>query len=206
MLFFTADPHYQHYNIIEYCNRPFKTAEEMDEAIIKNFNYYVRDEDVTYWLGDMGLATPEYLQTILSRLHGTHILIIGNHDQHGINTYYKLGFSAVLESAEIRIGKNRVTMSHYPNRSLKEFFRICRLDIIKMFKKERSWKHMWAKVRKEWSQYRPFSRQWHLCGHVHEKWSIRGKNINVGVDVRDFKPVSIRDIANIIDKETQKRS
>ena len=34
-LFFTADTHFGHYNIIRHCSRPFETAAEMDETIIE---------------------------------------------------------------------------------------------------------------------------------------------------------------------------
>jgi len=30
-----------------------------------------------------------------------------------------------------------------------------------------------------------------LCGHIHERWARQDKCINVGVDVRDFRPVSL---------------
>jgi calcineurin-like phosphoesterase family protein len=33
-----------------------------------------------------------------------------------------------------------------------------------------------------------------LCGHVHEAWARKGKVINVGVDVRDFRPVTIEEL------------
>jgi calcineurin-like phosphoesterase family protein len=34
----------------------------------------------------------------------------------------------------------------------------------------------------------------HLCGHVHEKWARDGRIINVGVDVRDFRPASLAEL------------
>ena len=33
-----------------------------------------------------------------------------------------------------------------------------------------------------------------LCGHVHDRWKTQDGVINVGVDVWDFKPVSIKQI------------
>jgi calcineurin-like phosphoesterase family protein len=55
---------------------------------------------------------------------------------------------------------------------------------------------------KLWLQHKPLSHihflskkvDYHLCGHVHEKMVRQGKIINVGVDVRGFKPVTLEEL------------
>lgn len=44
--FVIADTHFSHENIIKYCNRPFRTVEEMNNALVKNWNNNVSKNDV----------------------------------------------------------------------------------------------------------------------------------------------------------------
>ena len=43
-VFFTSDTHFNHANIIRFCNRPFKDVSHMNEAIISNWNRVVGQE------------------------------------------------------------------------------------------------------------------------------------------------------------------
>ena len=51
-IFFSGCPHYYHDNIILYCRRPFANTEEMNEAMIRNWNNRVGAKDTAYILGD----------------------------------------------------------------------------------------------------------------------------------------------------------
>ena len=94
-IFVIADTHFGHENIIKYCNRPFKTVNEMDEAMIKNWNETVTNKDVVIHLGDFGLGSKEYISSIVKRLNGKKILIMGNHDNWSEQTYRDIGFHTV---------------------------------------------------------------------------------------------------------------
>ena len=79
-VFIISDTHFNHANIIKYCNRPFKDTKEMDEMMIKNWNETVSNKDIVLHLGDFGLGKKEYIASIVKRLNGKKILIMGNHD------------------------------------------------------------------------------------------------------------------------------
>jgi len=51
-VWFTADFHLGHKNIIRYCNRPFDTVEEMNRTILDRLNSLVKTNDFLYFLGD----------------------------------------------------------------------------------------------------------------------------------------------------------
>jgi calcineurin-like phosphoesterase family protein len=73
----TSDLHLGHYNIIEYCNRPFKSLEEMDEVLIRNWNNWILPRDKVFYLGDLARRNQgQYL----SRLKGRIVRVNGNHD------------------------------------------------------------------------------------------------------------------------------
>lgn len=81
--FFIADTHFGGENIRRYENRPFESAEEMDERIIENWNRVVTEEDTVYVLGDFSDYNDEEKdKAILARLNGRKMLVMGNHDRH----------------------------------------------------------------------------------------------------------------------------
>lgn len=94
-IFLIGDLHFQHRNIIKYCNRPFKDAEDMTEQLIKNWNSVARKNDIVYVDGDFALCGKQKIIEITKRLNGRKRLILGNHDQASINTYLEAGFEFV---------------------------------------------------------------------------------------------------------------
>jgi calcineurin-like phosphoesterase family protein len=189
MIYFTSDPHFWHGNIIKYCNRPFKDAIEMNDALIKNWNATVGSEDTVYCLGDLSMAIRP-VETITPNLNGKKFLVPGNHDWvHSTNKKSKVpgkkeslvkeysgyGWEVLPEQMEFNIpGVANVILCHLP--------------------------YVGESVEGDkFNKVRPKDEgKWLICGHVHNNWKVKDKMINVGVDVWDFKPISIEVIKDII--------
>jgi len=57
-IWFTADFHFGHFNVIRYCNRPFAGTQEMNDAVVYRLNACAKPHDVLYFLGDFCLGRP----------------------------------------------------------------------------------------------------------------------------------------------------
>lgn len=94
-IFFIADTHFGHAEIIGYENRPFADVGEMDEAIIRNWNETVTEADTVFVVGDFSVYTKEKTTEILGRLKGHKRLVMGNHDTESEQFYMDCGFEGV---------------------------------------------------------------------------------------------------------------
>lgn len=173
MEWFISDTHFQHFNIIKHCCRPFETADEMDETIIKNWNEKVSCKDTVYHLGDLAFSFKHNsyrVVEIINSLKGKIVWLYGNHDKYVKKLLPR--FKNVIEVChykEIKIQKEFIVMSHYPF--------------------------------ERWNKCHYGS--WHLYGHVHGTipHDFKIKRMDVGVDVCDFKPVSFEDIKRTFNQE-----
>lgn len=114
MNWFTSDEHFNHENIIKYCNRPFSSVREMNDTLIARWNDRVNHDDTVYVVGDMFLGKPEDAIDIIKSLKGRKVLILGNHDRSR-RTMLECGFDEVWQRKNIRLmnGK-RALLSHKP--------------------------------------------------------------------------------------------
>ena len=114
MKFFTADTHFNHSNIIEFCDRPFKDVEEMNETLITNWNSKVGENDEVYHLGDFGYGE---LGGILNRLNGEIVYIQSQEWSHEKAVLqYQDRFVKIAPLMTISIKKEHgvyLTMCHY---------------------------------------------------------------------------------------------
>ncbi|UFK09557.1 hypothetical protein [Xanthomonas phage DES1] len=89
-VFVISDTHFFHNNVIKFEAeaRPFSCVEDMNEALVDNWNKAVTKRDIVWHLGDVVFGGKHNLE-ILSRLNGIKKLVMGNHDHHGVREYLK---------------------------------------------------------------------------------------------------------------------
>ena len=74
--FFIADTHFGHQNCLSFDNRPFKTIEEHDDALINNWNNAVGIDDDVYLLGDISWYNSTNTIEIIKQLNGRNLFLI----------------------------------------------------------------------------------------------------------------------------------
>ena len=115
MIYFTADQHFYHKNIINSTNRPFSNEDEMNRVLIQNWNNKVSFNDNVYIVGDFTMKGPELASSILYGLKGIKHLIIGNHDGF-VNkaSFDRSLFASIQDYVEIVCFNTKFVLSHYP--------------------------------------------------------------------------------------------
>ena len=173
MIYFTADNHFCHGNIIGSCGRPFKNMHEMNKIMIERWNSYVTDRDEIYILGDfMYKGTGKEANEILSRLKGRKYLIKGNHENY-LNKaeFNQNAFEWIKEYHVLKYEGMEFVLFHFP--------------MLSWHKSHRGSFHLYGHVHNSASRYPEFAEKIKILGN---------KAFNVGVDVNDFYPVSIKQI------------
>lgn len=165
-IWFTADTHFDHKNVIVYAKRPFNNVDDMNEGLIKNWNELVDPKDEIYHLGDIAIGKPARIAWLVSRLNGRKHLVCGNHDKELLRHKELVSlFETINNFREIKIqdadaykGSQRIVLLHYALR-------------------------VWNK-----SHYGSYS----LYGHSHGSLTDdpHSLSLDVGVDCWDYRPVS----------------
>lgn len=152
-VFFTADHHFFHLNILRLQGRPYSTLEQMHEDYIQRWNARVGAKDVVYHLGDLSFSSAARTQQAVGRLVGKLRVVPGNHDGW-LNKWMELctqqGHIDLLKPiTEISLASKYIVLCHYPMRT--------------------------------WN--RSHHGSWHLHGHSHGSQNIYPRSLDVGVDV-----------------------
>ena len=167
MIYFTADTHFYHTKILELNKRPFSNINEMNEILIANWNACVGYEDEIYILGDFSFFKRGAVDVnnLLVRLSGKKYLIRGNHDYFlDEKDFNPHDFEWIKDYYLLSYQNMKFALFHFP-----------------IYSWERG--------------------AIHLHGHVHnrEGWTQKSAVLgqmafNVGVDVNNYRPVSIEEV------------
>lgn len=113
MMWFTSDTHFGHTKVIQYCSRPYATVDDMDDALIANWNGLVGLRDVVWHLGDFCFRTDP--KRYRDRLNGRIHLLWGNHDRD--RKALTPLFDSVGDVHYLRYQGRKVFLSHYAHRT-----------------------------------------------------------------------------------------
>jgi calcineurin-like phosphoesterase family protein/2'-5' RNA ligase len=109
-----SDTHFDHTNIIRYCNRPFNSTRQMNDGLVGNWNTTVRDIDTIYFLGDMAYGRNRRpIDYWLGKLGGEVFYIRGNHDSDEITRA-----TVIPNRYGIQFGNYKFLLMHDPYRPL----------------------------------------------------------------------------------------
>jgi calcineurin-like phosphoesterase family protein len=108
-IFFTADTHFNHANIIYFCGRPFADVKEMNAVLIEKWNAKVGKADLVYHLGDFAWGN---WGPILDRLNGDIVLIRGGHDKKSQGKFTHR-FRLIGDLMDIVVEGRTVVLCHY---------------------------------------------------------------------------------------------
>ena len=97
MIYFIGDTHFGNAGMIKFDGSSFSSADEMDKAIIDNWNNTVTDNDVVFVTGDFGAEGKEI--EYLNKLNGIIYLVKGNHDEQDNQYYRECGFVDVSDKS-----------------------------------------------------------------------------------------------------------
>ena len=109
-----SDTHFGHTNIIKYCNRPFRSIEQMEDQLIHNWNKTVSKRDQVLFLGDFGFGEVHQLKKWAQALNGDIIMILGNHDRSRSTSFWRNEIGMQEVYPEPIIYKKFFILSHEP--------------------------------------------------------------------------------------------
>lgn len=180
-VWFTSDTHFGHQAMVENGWRPqYASVKEMNQDLVERWNEVVKPADSVWHLGDVFMGSQAEGLALISQLNGAKHLITGNHDKpwpgnrdshRHVRQWMEAGFETIQAFARRRVAGQVVVVSHFPYTGDHTDDERC-------------------------TQFRLRDEGLPLFhGHVHDAWRRNGQQINVGVDVRGFRPVHIDELA-----------
>jgi len=110
-----SDPHFEHKRVIEFCNRPFPSIDDMKMAMVNNYNNTISEGDVCIWGGDIVFGSTTYAneETLPLFKKGYNIQVMGNHDFNK-KKIRPLEFDERHLLINIVIDDVEIIITHYP--------------------------------------------------------------------------------------------
>ena len=176
MIWFISDLHLNNKNVITYEDRPFADPEEMNEALIANWNEFVKPDDDVFVLGDFFMGKPETIHELLPRFNGKIHLIIGNHDTKAKLAIYAEYPEKIVEMKEVCYLQYKglfFVLCHFP---------LTNPDFLKMVLMDNSEVVV-------------------VHGHVHSKapfFDVENHTFNVSCEATEYRPVSIQKLFELV--------
>lgn len=170
MIYFTADTHFCHSNIIGMSKRPYADVSEMNKALLTNWNAYVTDRDDVFFLGDFAYkGTNTEVNAILRKLKGKKYLIKGNHDARYIqDSDFSAAFEWVKDYHVLDYKDAKLVLFHYPILEWEHYYRKSAL--------------LFGHIHNNSTRSPEDAAKFALLGP---------RAINVGVDCNDYYPISV---------------
>lgn len=173
-LYFTSDEHYGHEKIIKFAKRPFANSKDHIQESIRIHNETVPKGARVYHVGDLFWYTVPLKDAldIIHSLNGQHYFIYGNHDE--LMEEHK-----ILRDAFVwcRQGYQKIYHPKIDNAIIACHFAM----------------HVWPDSHKG---------AYHVYGHTHGDLPEQSNlSFDIGQDAWNFKPVSIEEIIEKMEKK-----
>ena len=156
----------------------------MNETLINNWNNTVPEDGIVFDLGDFAIGGSQVWNDALSRLHGKHYLIMGNHCMKNYRESYSKYFELVTQQMYIQVGSISIYLNHFPY--------LC----------------FGGAYREQHNVWNLFGHI-HSGPNAQDGKDLSRLNMlfptqyDVGVDNNDYKPVSFWQVKQIIEKQIQ---
>ena len=194
-MFFTADLHLGHANVIGFDNRPFDDVEEMNRVLIQNINDMVGEDDELWVLGDFSYGIDkDGVRELRNRIKCRHVnLVAGNHDKDYTNEDI---FESVQAYKEIKTPYGLFVLFHYP---LLDWRSGHSGSVMLHGHIHSTGAYNNENLQRLYAGYFPY-------GHKERIPNLNLRIYDVGVDANDYRPVSIDKLAELMQLTKTKKS
>lgn len=186
-LYLLSDTHFEHSNIIKYCDRPFDSCSKMNKAMVNNWNSKVSYNDDVLFCGDLAMSGVDTVRNLSRKLNGNMTLLVGNHDDFSREQVPFTVLKSTYFSHEYDGKKYEFYCSHWPPR-YQEITN--RTD---------------SRCEPKYSNPPEWFDGWRIHGHVHNNDTKEfpfvnhtRKTVNIGVELTGYTPIGIDELIEIL--------